>query len=99
VRLARVFRRGNGPAVLAGESLGPPPIQRPQLRHGIESGLHPARTAGLQWYARQIEPDIDAGHHALRQTVLVGRQTSKPALEARILSRHEPALQPRRARV
>ena len=77
-------RRGNSPAVAPIVTLGPPPVQRAELRYAVQCRLHAARAACLERRPRHIQPDI----HALDQTVgemhVVVLDERDPALEARL---------------
>src|SRR2546422_11715310 len=64
-------RKRDRPSVLARVSLGPPAIQRSQLRHPVQRRLHAARAAGLEGHPWQIEPEVNAGDQAVRQVELV----------------------------
>src|SRR3989442_6870552 len=83
----------NRPAVLGAEALRPPAVQRAELRHAVQRGLHATGAAGLERDAWQIDPEVDPGDHALRQIQLVILQERDAPLEARILGGHVHALQ------
>ena len=55
-----VLGRGDGPAVVAVEPLVPPSVEDGEVEGSVEGGLLPARSAGLLWAARDVEPDVAA---------------------------------------
>ncbi len=75
--LATVAQR---PAHLRRIRLRPPAIQLRQIDTAIDEYLHAARSAGLPWPARRIEPDVGALHQALgQQHVVVAQENHMPA--------------------
>src|SRR5256884_4664666 len=55
-------RRRNGPPVRPIVTLGPPPVQRAELRHAVQGRLHATRAPGPARRSRHVEPPPPALH-------------------------------------
>src|SRR5450759_4085829 len=56
----------DGPAVVSGPALVPPPVEHRQVDHAVRGTLHARRPSRLHLSAWIIQPDVNAAHYEIR---------------------------------